>query len=643
MSTTTERPWPALSAARRLGPSILVVALVAAVALVSTAKGRSEPTADPRGPSLATVRGYAHLPTLPVTYEDAKEAGTLDRYDWGDHCDTTRRYNDTKRTLARLAIPSTYAPPCVPVWGGSKPWRDQGGQVLADNGGATTQGVTATTIKVVFYLPAELDISKQLENFGVVDGASSTMAGVRDLVEMSNHLYELYGRKVEVVAFHATGDGRSPSAAKADAVRVAEMGAFASIGGPTQTSSYQHELARQHILCLQCGYASTDDVLAADAPYAWGYQATPDQLLGGTIGFGAQTLVDHKAKFAGDAETRSRIRKFGVVHYEQDPPVFGPLKRRSLAAARSHGQDIDVVIQYLLDPNSLNAQAQAIVGRLKREHVTTVIFLGDPLMPRVLTQQATKQDYHPEWVFTGTVFTDTTAVARLYDQSQMAHAFGISSNPARTRPELSESWRLHTWWFGTEPPSPKTLLFWGPVVQELYLGLHLAGPMLTAQTFAGGMFNYPATGGTDTSGKSGLDLYAQGYLDGDTTPGISFGFHPGSKAADYVAVDDFTSVWWNTKARGPDENGTRGRGMWMATGLGLRLSLRGAKAPDGVSEDFLFTTKLSGTKSHLAELAKEAGLPDLTLAEPILQKTPTLDRLPHYDPWARSPAGRRGH
>lgn len=46
------------------------------------------------------------------------------------------------------------------------------------------------------------------------------------------------------------------------------MEAFASIGGPTQTSAYQHELARSGVLCIQCGYASTDDVPAEDAPYA---------------------------------------------------------------------------------------------------------------------------------------------------------------------------------------------------------------------------------------------------------------------------------------------------------------------------------------------------------------------------------------
>ncbi len=166
-----------------------------------------------------------------------------------------RRYNDTDTTLARLAIPSTYAPPCVPVWEGGRPWVAAGGETFTDNGGATAPGVTADTITVVFYVPAELDIAKQLEQFGVLDGEEATAAGVEGLVEMSNALYETYGRRVDLVPFHATGDGRSPSAARADAVRVVEMGAFASIGGPTQSSAYQHELARNGVLCIQCGYA----------------------------------------------------------------------------------------------------------------------------------------------------------------------------------------------------------------------------------------------------------------------------------------------------------------------------------------------------------------------------------------------------
>lgn len=641
-TATTGRPWPRRSRLARVGPSVVVVGLLVAAAVTATMRGRSEPTAVVTGPSPDEVLAYADNPDLPVTYEDARVAGTLGDYDWGDRCDPDRRYNDTDTKLARLAIPSVYAPPCVPVWGGGKPWVSAGGTTFTDNGGATAPGVTADTIKVVFYIAAEQDIAKQLEQFGVIDGDSATLDGVQGLVEMSNSLYETYGRRVEVVPLRATGDGRSPSAARADAVRVVEMGAFASIGGPTQTSAYQHELARNHVLCIQCGYASTDDVLGEDAPYAWGYQATPDQLLGGILGLGMDMFGHSVAKFAGDPAMQDTPRRMGVVHYEQDPPIFGPLKKASLEQAAAQGASPQTVIQYILDPNTLNAQAQAIIGRLKREGITTVVFLGDPLMPRLLTQQATKQDYHPEWLFTGTAFTDTTAVARLYDQQQMAHAFGASSTPARTVPELSEAWSLYTWWFGKEPTASKTMLFWGPVVQQLFLGIHMAGPHLSAETFAGGLFNYPPSGGTDLAGRDALSLVLDGYLAGDTTPAISFGSQGEDGRIDFVAVDDFTSAWWDPNAVGPDENGKEGRGMWQYVAFGLRIPLAKPALPGAVTEDIFFQTKLSGVGGAIYATARSAGVEDMEIASPLLQTTPPLDVVPAYPSWPESPAAQGG-
>lgn len=637
MSTGSQRPWPSSSPMVRRVPSALLVIALLGVTIAATVHGREKPTVRVTGPSTETIRNYPNNPDLPITYEEAKKAGTLGDYDWGNHCDTTRRYNDTDQTLARLAIPSTYAPPCVPVWGGSKPWKSKGGTTFTDNGGATAPGVTATTIKVVFYVAAEQDVAKQLEQFGVSDSDKVTFEGIKSLIEMNNHLYETYGRRVEVVQFHATGDGRSPSAAMADAVKVSEMGAFASIGGPSQTTAYQHELARHRILCIACGMAATDDVLNVDAPYVWGYLATPDQILFGTFSYGTELLYNEKAKFAGSPELRAEKRRFGIVHYEQDPPIFGPLKAEAIAKYSKQGIKVDTIIQYILDPNSLNAQAQAIIGRLKRDGVTSVVFLGDPLMPRLLTEQATRQNYFPEWVFTGTAFTDTTSVARLYDQKQMRHAFGASSAAARAKPEASENWKLYQWWYGKEPTADRTMFFWAPVVQLLYLGVHMAGPDLNAGTFAGGMFRYPPTGKVHTAGLTGVDLYAKGYLDGDETPAISFGFHNGNTQADFVAIDDFTSIWWNADVSGPDEAGKEGKGMWEYTGNGLRISLQDPVIPEGVTEDFLFQTKLSGTNSPLAAMVKGTPLENLVIASPILQHTPKLNQLPPYKPWPDSP------
>ena len=583
------RPWPAMSPVRRYGPIALVLALLVGVGVVATVNGQDGTvTTERNGPSVEEVSTYADDPRLPVYHSAAAEAGTLDDHDWGDHCDTD---------LGRLAIPSVYAPPCVPAWDGGEPWVNRSGETVEDNGGATANGVTEDTIKVVYYIPGEADLISSMQAFGIFDTTEVAVQGLQELVEMSNELYETYGRRVELIAYQATGDGKEPGPAQADAVAVAEdIGAFASINGPTQTSAYQDELARQGVLCIQCGFSTTDATYAKNAPHAWGYLPSPDQLLFGVFDFGVANLHGKPAEFAGDPAMRDQIREWGIVHYEQDPPVYGDLKEAAEARYEAQGASAKVTISYILDQATLQTQAQAIVGRLKREGVTSVVFLGDPLMPMYLTQQATLQDYHPEWLITGTVFTDATATGRLADQEQWAHAFGASALPARAAPELSPSWRLYEWWYGEDPEAEKTLPLYGPVVQMLFLGIHMAGPELTAETFAGGLFSYPPSGG------------------GPTTPRISFGLQGVFEEVDYVGVDDFTYVWWNAEVEGPDEQNTEGVGMWTYTFGGERLLL--GEVPE-VDTDVLFDPAEGVT---------------------IFDEIPEEDQTPDYDPWPTAPS-----
>ena len=593
MTTPQARPWPALSPLRRFGPLVLVVALVVGAGVVATAKGNGTDTQERQAPSESVATSYADDPKLPVLYSQAEKAGTLDEYDWGDRCDPE---------TGRNAFPSVYAPPCVPAWDGTEPWVDQGGQTVTTNGGTTAPGVTEDTITIAYYQASPQDISATLQAFGVLDEPKIAQEGVKELVEAGNGMYELYGRKVVFKAFQASGDGKSPATARADAKKVAlDMGAFASIGGPTQTSAYQDELARHQVLCIACGYSTPDSAYQENAPYAWGQLASPDQLLYGVFDFGTKNLFGKKAQFAGDPDLAKKTRVFGIVHYEQDPPVFGELQRAAVDKYGKQGYAAKTILTYLLDLNTLPKQAQAIVGRLKSEGVTSVVFLGDPLMPKYLTEQATAQDYHPEWIITGTVFTDTTAAARLYDQDQWAHAFGASSLPARTEPQYSEPWRLYEWWYGKDPVAKKTLPLMGPVVSQLFIGLQGAGPHLTAETFAGALFRYPPSGG------------------GPTTPRVSYGFHGLFDKPDWVAVDDFTNVWWDAEAEGVDEQDVDGTGMWRYAAGGQRLLL--GEVPE-LDDDLLFD---------------EAG------SVTILDEVPEPDQTKAYPPWPDSPAATSGN
>jgi hypothetical protein len=72
-------------------------------------------------------------------------------------------------------------------------------------------------------------------------------------------------------------------------------------------------------------------------------------------------------------------------------------------------------------------------------------------------------------------------------------------------------------------------------VEELFGGIQAAGPKLNAANFRDGLFSLEPT---------------SGHL---TAAGVSFGNHGIWPDVDFNAIDDFTEVWWDPTATGPDE------------------------------------------------------------------------------------------
>src|SRR6185369_12370362 len=90
--------------------------------------------------------------------------------------------------------------------------------------------------------------------------------------------YQTYGRKIKLVPLKASGPPDDDVTAKADAIKVAtEIHAFASWGGPGQTSSYADELAARGILCVgDCVLAQPDEFITSRAPHIWPTLASPE-------------------------------------------------------------------------------------------------------------------------------------------------------------------------------------------------------------------------------------------------------------------------------------------------------------------------------------------------------------------------------
>ena len=456
--TATAPARPSLLA--RYGPLTAIVVAIGLVAALASTGGdtQAETTA-----STSEEVGSSN-DQLPIYFQDVAEEGDTGEYDFGEKCDPE---------TGRVKVPSLYSPPCVAARPGVE-------------GGATSPGVTADEITIVLYEAADDDLAASLS--ANLDTAEQALQTRQDLLALYEDRFELWGRTLDVVPMK--GSGSDETSARADAVKVAEeIGAFASIGGPGQESAYAEELARRGVVCIGCGLSLPDSAIQEHAPYLWSVGQTPEQYLLNLGDFLINRLSGQPAEFAGSEELRERERVFGVVHFEQDPPVFGGVEEIAAERGGERGYESVVNLTYQLVISDLPEKARVLVARLKEAEVTSVIFLGDPIMPIYLTQAATDQDYFPEWIITGTVLTDTTVFGRQYDQEQWAHAFGVSSLPARLPQTGGEAFRLYEWYYGEAPPAPKTVAVLYEPIRVLMAGLTMAGPDLTPETFRDGLLS----------------------------------------------------------------------------------------------------------------------------------------------------------
>jgi hypothetical protein len=527
MTPRTSTPPPRPSALARFGPVGAVLAAIALVAVLASTGDDPDQVAAGDTTSSTVPGGSEAAGIIPISYAEATEAGTVDDHDWGDRCDPE---------TGRVMVPSNYSPPCLVARPGAP-------------GLNTGRGVTETEIVVVRYEAPDDDLAASLQ--GQTDSLEARNATWMNLLRMLEDRYETWGRTIRVV--NVKGTGSDETSARADAIKVAEeIGAFASVGGPNQQGAYAEELASRGVICIGCGLSVPNSSFVENRPYMWGNLPTPEQYLEILGDYLIERLNGKPAVHAGDPAMRTRTRVFGHVNFEQDPPVFSGVSDAADERGKARGYEPAVRLTYQLVIPELAEKARVLVGSLKEAGVTTVVFLGDPIMPIYLTQAATDQGYFPEWIITGTVLTDTTTFGRQYDQRQWAHAFGLSPLPARVDPAESEARRLHRWFYGEEPPSVMNAATIFEPIRLLMIGIHMAGPHLTPETFEAGMFAYPPSGA------------------GATQPQISFGTHGFHADPDYLAVDNMVEIWWDPDATGLDEQNNEGSGMMRYSDGGQR-------------------------------------------------------------------------
>jgi hypothetical protein len=530
---------------RRYGPFGVILAVVVVVALVTVLAGGD---GDDESSGGAVKSEEQLIRSGPLTPAKADLLGR--QVDFGPNCD---------EQTGRVAIPTVYAAPCVPPFEGN-------------NGGSTYEGVTGDTIKVVAYVtdPEKNPLlATQVSSAGGDVSIETAQETIDGYVELYEQYYEQYGRNVELEYFVGSGNISDATAAKADAIAIAEKKPFAVLGGPAQvTPEFSDELAARGIMCLgNCALAVPEDFLKERLPYLWGIGPTPQQagrLAAEAIG---KQAAGGKAEYAGDPELRDRERRYGIVHYDAPDGRLTNYFETFESELEKHGIKAATDVSFFLELSRLQESARTIITKLKEADVTTVIYTGDPITPGPMTKEATAQEFFPEWILGPSVLADTTFFGRTYDQDQWKNGFGVSLIASRGEEETNDAFLLHEWFKGTPPPNNTYGVLW-PDVNLLFNGIHLAGPELTPETFRDGLFRYPPSGG------------------GPTNTHQSRGKHGIWPTTDWGGSDDVALIWWDPEAEGETENGVSGRGMYRYALGGRRYKLGElpSKAEGGVFE-----------------------------------------------------------
>jgi hypothetical protein len=411
-----------------------------------------------------------------------------------------------------------YSPPCI-AWPTGR-----------GNGGATGLGVTRDTIKVSFRRPVEeisdlLGVVRQLAGDKADKIPSFTTADLQrtiaDFITYFNRNFQFYGRKLELTEWQGKGSllnefqGAGQEAATADAIKAAkELKVFADVSSITQP--YSEALARQGVVNVGAPYLS-QQWFAAHQPYSWSPFPDCTSLVETIAEYLNKRVFGHPAEHAGPGVV-GKPRKLGVVAL--DNPEYQQCVEAGEKILNAAGNKV-LRYSYSLDLSRLSDEADNLAAKLKQDGVTTVVLASDALMPLLMTARMSQQNYYPEWVVTGTAFTDFDEIGQLYDQAQWKHAFGLSQLGEEQPQGGSYAYAAAKSVDPSHEPIFGADLFYN-LIYVLATGVQMAGPDLTPQTFAAGMRAYP--GGT---GAAGTWAYPNGT---------------------YSPYRDAREIWWDSDA-----------------------------------------------------------------------------------------------
>jgi hypothetical protein len=427
-----------------------------------------------------------------------------------------------------------------------------------DNGGATYRGVTADTIKLVFYQV------KQNEQVQAILSAAGTAtneqreASFKAIVKWVNENYELYGRKIEPIFWVGTTPANDPAAQQADAVYVAEeLDAFAVIT-LYPNPIFHEELHRRGVVSFtwnQFPQAFFEQV----SPHLFGLFPDRDLVVAHQAEYWCKRLRGGNAEHSGSPTYQVSPRVYGIIYQDgtDNGPALADLVKRQC------GIEIASMLSYPADIGNAAAISTNIVTQMQQAGVTTVTCLCDVIAPVFFTAQATKQGWFPEWIHNGFFVTDANAAGRLYDPTQWSHSFGPSSLAYPLMTAENAGYRVCMAGGADKTACVKAQANSYAFVALLATALEQLGPRVDDLSLARQLVSLPPLVG-----------------EAPNRPTYSFGRQgPGP----YTFVDDFMEIWYDATRTGND--GERGTAFYVDSGVRHTLGGWSATPPKVFVDD----------------------------------------------------------
>jgi hypothetical protein len=380
------------------------------------------------------------------------------------------------------------------------------------------------------------------------------------MVDFFNTHFQLYGRKLVLVSYGpaSTGSFKSAERQHADARTAREKRLFASLdydaagkdtGDPGPLIS---TLAAERIISVT-GFAGfrMSDQYAKLAPYSFHLQPTWEQTQRALVGVVCRQLAGSTANFSADY--MNVTRRFGVLIPSSDAMggAGRPDTRVLSDGLRACGVPFVTADAGAGGCTSTDATGKQQMATWKQQGITTVLWITAQGLGSAQTMcDASAVDYKPEWLVSGTGhWAQPPSGWTAQPPTQMRGLMTlVPSNPYL--PFSREPFVQALAAMGMQPtvddPSQRLLY---EELQAIASGVQMAGPRLTAHSFARGLrdTDFPNPG-------SGRAPYYQAAVDTGIGPGF---------------FNDFALGWWNPSARSY-ESQIHPNGAFCFVGRGAR-------------------------------------------------------------------------